>query len=114
MLEVQALSKRFGRIKAVQDLNFSLEKGTVLGFLGPNGAGKTTTMRMLSGYLEPSAGSALVLGHDIRTASLAARKVIGYLPEGSPLYGELTVRQFLIFIARMRQIPKHNINSSVA
>lgn len=114
MLEVQALSKNFGCIKAVQDLNFSLEKGTVLGFLGPNGAGKTTTMRMLSGYLEPSAGSALVLGHDIRTASLAARKAIGYLPEGSPLYGELTVRQFLTFIARMRQIPKHNINSSVA
>ncbi len=114
MLEVQGLSKSFGRIQAVKNLNFKLDKGTVLGFLGPNGAGKTTTMRMLSGYLEPSAGSAIIMGHDICKDSLSARKCIGYLPEGAPLYAELSVRQFLVFIARVREVPKHSINSSVA
>jgi len=113
MLEVRNLSKNFGRIQAVHNLSFSLEKGTVLGFLGPNGAGKTTTMRMLSAYLEPSAGSIVIQGHDIGKDSLAVRKVIGYLPEGSPLYGELTARQLLVFIARMREIPKRELNSCV-
>ena len=113
MLEARSLSKSFGLIQAVKDLSFQLEKGTVLGFLGPNGAGKSTTMRMLTGYLRPSQGTALIQGHDVQTHALAARKCLGYLPEGAPLYPEMTVRQFLIFIARLRNIPAAEIDHRV-
>jgi len=111
MLEARSLCKSFGPIQAVKDLSFSLEKGTVLGFLGPNGAGKSTTMRMLTGYLAPTRGTALIQGHDVRSDALAARQCLGYLPEGAPLYAEMTVRQFLIFIARMRNIPAAEIST---
>lgn len=111
MLEARSLCKSFGPIQAVKDLSFSLEKGTVLGFLGPNGAGKSTTMRMLTGYLSPSSGSALIQGHNVQTDALAARRCLGYLPEGAPLYLEMTVRQFLLFIARMRNIPAAELST---
>ena len=101
-IETQALTKRYGRLTAVQDLNFSIEAGDVLGFLGPNGAGKSTTMKMLTGFLAPTSGTASINGHDIVTDSLAARQCIGYLPEGAPAYGEMTARHFLAFIARAR------------
>ncbi|NND45260.1 MAG: ABC transporter ATP-binding protein [Xanthomonadales bacterium] len=104
MIEAKALSKHFGHFKAVDGLSFTVEPGQVLGFLGPNGAGKSTTMKMLTGFLAPSAGTALIRGHDIVTDSLAARRHIGYLPEGAPSYGEMTVAQFLEFIARARGI----------
>ncbi len=102
MLKATDLTRRFGPLLAVDRLSFEVEPGTVLGFLGPNGAGKSTTMKMLTGFLAPTSGSAEILGHDIRRDSVAARRVMGYLPEGAPLYGELTVAQFLTFAAEAR------------
>ncbi len=102
MISVQNLVRRFGARAAVDDVSFTVEKGTVLGFLGPNGAGKSTTMRMLTGFLEPSAGTASICGHDIRTDPIAARRQLGYLPENAPSYPDMTVEEFLGFIARMR------------
>lgn len=96
------LTKRYGSLVAVDELSFEVGPGEVLGFLGPNGAGKSTTMKMLTGFLAPTAGTAAVNGHDIVEDSLAARRCIGYLPEGAPSYGEMTVRKFLEFIARAR------------
>ncbi|QOC21312.1 ABC transporter ATP-binding protein [Wenzhouxiangella sp. AB-CW3] len=102
MLKASELTRRFGPLLAVDRLSFEVEPGTVLGFLGPNGAGKSTTMKMLTGFLSPSSGTARVLGHDIVRESVAARRVMGYLPEGAPLYGELTVGQLLRFAAEAR------------
>jgi gliding motility-associated transport system ATP-binding protein len=102
MLDIQGLTKRYGRHTVVDDLSFRCGAGEILGFLGPNGAGKSTTMKMVTGFVAPSAGSATVCGHDIETDTLAAQKKIGYLPEGAPLYAEMTVRQFLEFIADIR------------
>jgi ABC-2 type transport system ATP-binding protein len=101
-IEARALSKRYGNLVAVDELSFEVGAGEVLGFLGPNGAGKSTTMKMLTGFLAPTSGTAMVNGHDIVNDSLAARRSIGYLPEGAPSYGEMTVRRFLEFIARSR------------
>jgi ABC-2 type transport system ATP-binding protein len=102
MLKARELTRRFGPLLAVDRLSFEVEPGTVLGFLGPNGAGKSTTMKMLTGFLAPTSGTAEILGHDIRRDSVAARRVMGYLPEGAPLYDELTVAQFLAFAAEAR------------
>lgn len=101
-IEARALSKRYGHLVAVDQLSFEVGAGEVLGFLGPNGAGKSTTMKMLTGFLAPTSGTARVNGHDIVDDSLAARRCMGYLPEGAPAYGEMTVRRFLEFVARMR------------
>jgi ABC-2 type transport system ATP-binding protein len=101
-IKASSLSKNFGGIVAVDRLSFEVGSGEVLGFLGPNGAGKSTTMKMLTGFLAPSAGTATIGGHDIINDSLAVRRIIGYLPEGAPSYGEMTVRSFLEFIARVR------------
>jgi len=102
MIETQQLSKRYGRFTAVDSIDFRVEPGEVLGFLGPNGAGKSTTMKMLAGFLAPSSGSARVCGHDVQTAPLQAKRVLGYLPEGAPSYGEMTPLQFLHFVADVR------------
>ena len=99
MIETQQLSKRYGRVTAVDAITFKVGPGEVLGFLGPNGAGKSTTMRMLAGFLAPSGGSASVCGHDVVRDPLAARRALGYLPEGAPNYGEMDVLAFLAFIA---------------
>jgi ABC-2 type transport system ATP-binding protein len=104
MIQAQSLSKYFDNFLAVDQLSFEVKAGEVLGFLGPNGAGKSTTMKMLTGFLSPSSGTAIINGHDIVNDSLAARKAIGYLPEGAPSYGEMTVSQFLEFVARARGI----------
>jgi ABC-2 type transport system ATP-binding protein len=101
-IEARALSKHYGHLVAVDELSFDVGAGEVLGFLGPNGAGKSTTMKMLTGFLAPTSGTALVNGHDIVNDSLAARRSMGYLPEGAPAYGEMTVRKFLEFVARVR------------
>jgi ABC-2 type transport system ATP-binding protein len=101
-IEARALSKRYENLTAVDQLSFEVGSGEVLGFLGPNGAGKSTTMKMLTGFLTPTSGTAVINGHDVSSDSLAARRCIGYLPEGAPGYGEMTVRQFLEFIARAR------------
>jgi ABC-2 type transport system ATP-binding protein len=102
MIEVRNLSKCFGQKVAVDHISFSVEKGEVLGFLGPNAAGKSTTMRMITGFLTPTSGTAVIGGEDIVNSSLAAREKIGYLPENAPAYSEMTVIGFLDFIAEIR------------
>jgi ABC-2 type transport system ATP-binding protein len=102
MIRTEHLTKRYGPLLAVDDVSFQVGPGEVLGFLGPNGAGKTTTMRMLAGFVTATSGSASICGHDVATQPLAAKAAIGYLPEGAPSYGEMTVRQFLDFIADLR------------
>ena len=104
LIEVESLSKRFGAIVAVDDVSFSVARGVVMGFLGPNGAGKSTTMRVITGYLPPTTGTARVLGHDIQREPVAVKRSIGFLPEGAPLYGDMTVMSFLEFIARIRDV----------
>jgi len=102
MIETRQLTKRYGDLTAVDNISFKVETGQVLGFLGPNGAGKSTTMKMIAGFLAPSSGSASVCGFDVGAQALEAKRVVGYLPEGAPSYGEMTPRQFLGFIADMR------------
>jgi ABC-2 type transport system ATP-binding protein len=102
LIEIESLTKRFGAFTAVDNVSFSVHRGEVLGFLGPNGAGKSTTMRMLAGFMTPSAGTARIQGHDVQTESVAARRVLGFLPEGAPTYPEMSVEGFLRFCARVR------------
>ena len=102
MIETQRLSKTYGRIRAVDEVSFRVEPGQVLGFLGPNGAGKSTTMKMIAGFLTPTSGTAKVCGFDVREQSIEARRALGYLSEGAPSYGEMTVLGFLGFIADVR------------
>ena len=102
MIETSDLVKRYGDIVAVDGISFRVEPGQVLGFLGPNGAGKSTTMKMIAGFLAPTSGSVRVAGHALDRDPIAAKRAIGYLPEGAPSYGEMTVRAFLAFIADIR------------
>jgi ABC-2 type transport system ATP-binding protein len=102
MIEASGLRKNFGRLTAVDGISFRAEPGEVLGFLGPNGAGKSTTMRMIAGFLVPTGGSAKVCGHDVQDDAMAARRALGYLPEGAPSYAEMTPRRLLGFIADLR------------
>jgi ABC-2 type transport system ATP-binding protein len=102
MIKTQNLTKNYDGLLAVDDLTFTVEPGEVLGFLGPNGAGKSTTMRMLAGFITPTSGTGSICGHDISTDPLAAKSALGYLPEGAPHYGEMTVGSFLDFIADLR------------
>jgi ABC-2 type transport system ATP-binding protein len=102
MIETRELCKRYGRITAVDGISFRVEPGQVLGFLGPNGAGKSTTMKMIAGFVAPTSGSATVCGFDVEANPLEAKRQLGYLPEGAPSYGEMTVAAFLGFIADVR------------
>ena len=102
MIEITNLSKRFGELTAVDGVSFQVVRGDVLGFLGPNGAGKSTTMKMITGFIAPDAGSVVVGGDDISLRPVEVKRRIGYLPEGAPLYGDMTVRGFLGFIAEIR------------
>jgi ABC-2 type transport system ATP-binding protein len=102
MIEIEGLTKRFGPVAAVAGIDLKVARGEVLGFLGPNGAGKSTTMKMVTGFLAPTSGRVTVCGHDVETDTIAAQRCIGYLPEGAPAYGEMTPRDFLGFIARVR------------
>jgi ABC-2 type transport system ATP-binding protein len=102
MITTKNLSKHYGDKRAVDDLTFVVAPGEVLGFLGANGAGKTTTMRMIAGFIAPSAGRVSVCGHDIEREPIAAKSCMGYLPEGAPSYGEMTVAEFLDFVADIR------------
>ena len=113
MLEVEHLTRRYGPVTAVDDISFQTRSGEVLGFLGPNGAGKTTTMRMITGYLPPTAGEVRIEGVGLRRDPLAAKRKIGYLPELPPLYPELTVRDYLGFVARLRQVQARERNNAV-
>jgi len=106
VIEARSLSKRYGDVKAVDAVTFTIGKGEVVGFLGPNGAGKTTTMRMLTGFLPPTDGTAVIAGHDIFAEPLAARRCVGYLPETLPLYPEMTVQSYLAYVARIKDVPR--------
>jgi ABC-2 type transport system ATP-binding protein len=105
VIEVQHLSKRYGRVTAVDDVSFRVERGEILGFLGPNGAGKTTTMRILTGYMPASSGKAVVDGFDVFDQPLEAKRRTGYLPETPPLYPDMTVREYLGFVSQIKGVP---------
>ena len=109
MIEVEGLTKDYGATRAVDQVTFNVRKGEVLGFLGPNGAGKSTTMKMLTCYLAPTAGRARVAGHDVFDESLEVRKRIGYLPEDTPIYRDMTVLEYLQFAGDLRQMDSAKI-----
>ncbi len=113
MIEVEGLTKAYGTVVAVRDVSFSVGRGEVVGFLGPNGAGKSTTLRILAGFLGPTAGKVRVNGHDVADDSLLARASLGYMPEASPLYPELRVREYLEFRARLKKLPRGKRASAV-
>ncbi|MCH2040711.1 MAG: ABC transporter ATP-binding protein [Saccharospirillaceae bacterium] len=102
MIKADQLTKQFGDFCAVDQLSFEVSPGEVLGFLGPNGAGKSTTMKMITGFLRPTSGSVSIFGHDIGRQPIKAKSLMGYLPEGAPAYGDMTVLAFLRFIAEIR------------
>ncbi|HEX5050209.1 MAG TPA: ATP-binding cassette domain-containing protein [Planctomycetota bacterium] len=106
MIEVERLEKSYGFARALKGISFSVQKGEVVGFLGPNGAGKSTTMKILTGYLLPSGGQAAVGGFDVVEDSLEVRRRIGYLPESTPLYGDMRVDDYLMFCAEIRGVPR--------
>lgn len=103
-IQVEGLSKTYGQQKAVDKISFQAVPGKILGFLGPNGAGKSTTMRMLTGYLQPSSGKASLAGFDTQLQSLEMKRILGYLPENTPLYTDMYVREFLAFVANTYQL----------
>ena len=106
MIEARGITKRYGELVAVNDVSFTVEAGEVVGFLGPNGAGKTTTMRILTGFLPATDGTAIIDGHDIFEDPLAARRALGYLPESPPLYPEMDVTGFLLYVAKLKDVPR--------
>lgn len=114
MIEVRNLSKRYGVHLAVDDLSFDAQPGEIVGLLGPNGAGKTTTMRILTGYMPPSSGSARIAGYDVMRDSLEVRKRVGYLPERVPVYPDMTVREYVQFWAKLRGAAKPNTQTDAA
>ena len=114
MIEVEHLNKVYGSTSAIEDVTFNVEEGEILGFLGPNGAGKTTTMRILTGYLPATSGTARIAGLDVHEHSLAVRQRIGYLPENPPLYPEMSVQGFLFFVARIKGVSAGDRKAKVA
>lgn len=113
MIDVEGLTKYYGRIPAIEDVSFSVEKGEIIGFLGPNGAGKTTTMRILTGFSPATRGTARIAGFDIATQPIEVKRRVGYLPENVPLYGEMLVRKFLKYVADVKAVPKGQVKSEV-
>jgi ABC-2 type transport system ATP-binding protein len=113
MIKVDRLTKRFGRIVAVNGVEFEVQRGEVLGFLGPNGAGKSTTMKMLTCFLEPDEGAAQVDGHDILKNPVEVRRRIGYVPENAPIYGDMTVASFLKFVGDVRGMGRAELSSGI-
>lgn len=111
MIEVRNLVKHYGDVKAVDDISFTVKNGEILGFLGPNGAGKTTTLKVITGYLSPTAGNVFVDGMNVLDDSMEIRKMIGYLPEMNPLYHDMQVYDFLEFVARVREIDKNQFRT---
>jgi ABC-2 type transport system ATP-binding protein len=113
VIEVQNLTKRYGSITAVNNISFRVERGEILGFLGPNGAGKTTTMRIITGYMPPTEGRVIIAGFDALDQPIDAKKRTGYLPETPPLYPDMTVRDYLLFVAAIKNIPRVNRKAKV-
>lgn len=114
MIQVDSLSKKYARHVAVNNISFTVDKGDIVGFLGPNGAGKTTTMRILTCFMPPTSGSAKVAGFDVFEKPLEVKKRIGYLPETPPLYPEMSVEDYLAFVARLKGIPEKEVKSRTA
>jgi ABC-2 type transport system ATP-binding protein len=114
LIEVQDLTKAFGSVTAVDHVSFTVNKGEILGFLGPNGAGKTTTMRILTGYMPATSGTARIAGFDVFTDSLEVRRRIGYLPENPPLYPDMTVETYLDFVTRIKNVPSEKRRERIA
>ncbi|NJD01650.1 MAG: ATP-binding cassette domain-containing protein [Ruminiclostridium sp.] len=114
MIEIQNLTKRYGQIKAVNNLNFTVEKGEILGFLGPNGAGKTTTMNIITGYLPSSEGSVKVCGYDIMENPKEVKKRVGYLPEQPPVYMDMTVKDYLNFVSDLKMVDKKQRKNQIS
>jgi ABC-2 type transport system ATP-binding protein len=114
LVETRALIKKFGSVTAVDNVSFTVERGEVIGFLGPNGAGKSTTMKIIAGFLEPTSGDAFVAGHDSRRDPIAARRQLGYLPEGAPAYPDMTVADFLGFVAGLRGLSPRQTSRRLA
>jgi len=114
VIEVQHLTKRYGHVTAVNDVTFRVERGEILGFLGPNGAGKTTTMRVITGYMPPSQGKVVVAGFDVFDQPVEAKRRTGYLPETPPLYPDMTVREYLTFVAKIKGVQSGERLSRVA
>ncbi|MEY4616245.1 MAG: hypothetical protein RJB66_1205 [Pseudomonadota bacterium] len=113
MIEVRNLTKDYGSRRAIDSLNFSVNKGEVVGFLGPNGAGKSTTMKIITGFMAPSGGQALVAGFDVFEEPLEVKRRIGYLPENPPVYGEMFVKEYLEFVANLKGVEKSRISKLV-
>jgi ABC-2 type transport system ATP-binding protein len=113
MIQVENVSKKFADVQAVKDISFQVEKGKIWGFLGPNGAGKTTTMRILTGYLPPNEGRALINGIDVSSDLKSIKRIVGYLPEVVPVYSDLTVKEFLRFVAELYSIEKKKIRFAI-
>ncbi len=106
MIKVEGLTKRYGDVTAIEDISFQVEKGEIVGFLGPNGAGKTTTMRIITGFLPSTDGTATVAGHDIFEKPMEVKKRIGYLPEHPPVYADMTVTGYLKFVSKIKGVPR--------
>src|SRR5258708_3870815 len=109
LIRVEGLTKEYGAVRAVSQISVDVHSGEELGFLGPNGAGKSTTMKMRPCFVSPTSGTATVAGHDVYEESLEVRKNIGYLPEDTPLYRDMTVLEYLRFIAQVREIPRSEV-----
>src|SRR5918994_5207799 len=114
MIGVQNVTKRYGPVTAVDDVTFRAEAGEILGFLGPNGAGKTTTMRVITGYMPATEGKVAVAGYDVFEQPIEAKRRTGYLPEVPPLYPDMSVREYLMFVARIKGVPRGERKSRVA
>lgn len=113
MIEIKNLTKSYGSIKAIENLNFKVNKGEVVGFLGPNGAGKSTTMKIITGYMAPTSGLVSVAGYDVFENPIEVKKKIGYLPEIPPVYLDMQVNDYLAYVAQLKQVPKSELNKKV-
>lgn len=113
MIEVKNVSKKYGKFYAVRDISFSIKEGEIVGFLGRNGAGKSTTMNMITGFIEPTEGTIIVNGYDVDRKPNKVKESIGYMPEGTPLYSDLTVKEFVRYLAELKLVPRKERNSAV-
>lgn len=113
MIQVENITKKYGSFTAVDNINFEIEEGEIVGFLGPNGAGKSTTMNMITGFIEPTSGRIIVDGYDISKKPRKAKKQIGYMPEGVPLYSDLTVKEFVTYMAELRKVDRKTKKENV-
>jgi ABC-2 type transport system ATP-binding protein len=113
MIELQSVNKFYGAFQVLRDISFTVNRGEIVGFLGPNGAGKTTTMRILNGFLPATSGRAMVAGHAVDREPLAAKRALGYLPENVSLYNDMTVREYLRFVAEAKKVPSRELRAKL-